>query len=135
MMFPCFPGLKVEDVRLPSPEFFGTRDAATAFFQKGVAVRLSHGAAMVGVVLAQQDQPSAMQCDDGLNAQFFGLQVTDDSEHPQLFGRIAAATAGLLTVPVGSVIALSEDQAIDVQHWMMDLIADTAREVRKACAA
>lgn len=135
MMFPCFTGLRVADVQLPAPEFFGTRDAATAFFHKGVVVRLTHGAAVVSVVLAQQDQPSVMQCDDGLTAQFFGLQLTDDSENPQFFGRIAAATAGLLTVPVGSMIALSEDQAIDVQHWVMDLIADTAREVRKACAA
>ena len=55
-----------------------------AFFHKGVVVRLSHVQPWSRVVLAQQDQPSTMQCDDGLNAQFFGLQVTDDSEHPQL---------------------------------------------------
>lgn len=135
MLLPCFTGLRVADVQLPAPEFFSTRDAATAFFHKGAVVRLTHGDAVVSVVLAQQDQPSVMQCDDGLTAQFFGLQVTDDSEHPQFFGRIAAATAGLLTVPVGSMIALSADQAVDVQGWMMDLIADTTREVRQGCAA
>lgn len=139
MLLPCIPELRVTDVTMPRPVLTFKDGQCIARFPAGLVVDLTYGPYQVRVSMAQMAhglagvRPVLMSCDDDLDAEYLPLQLSKYGGGN--FGSIAAAPAGLLTIPVGSLIALTSQQTGDMLDLLDCTIAAMAREAYAGVAA
>lgn len=130
ILLPMFADLRVTGVSVPDPELVTKDGHATAVFPAGLVVDMAYGPYQVRVSIAQSAKSiGCLSIRDDLDATYLLPDLTD-SETRYQFGRIAAATAGLLPVAVGGLIALTGQQSNDLLDALEDIVADVASSAR-----
>lgn len=130
ILLPTFPDLRVTGISVPDPELVTKDGHATAVFPAGLVVDMAYGPYQVRVSIAQSAKSiGCLSIRDDLDATYLLPDLTDAETRYQ-FGRIAAATAGLLTIPVGSLVALTGQQSNDLLDVLEDIVADVASSAR-----
>lgn len=131
ILLPIFPDLRVTGVSVPDPELVTKDGHTTAVFPAGLVVDMAYGPYQVRVSINQSAKNiGCLSIRDDLDATYLLPNLTDSTETQYQFGRIAAATAGLLTVPVGSLVALTGQQSNDLLDVLEDVVADIASSAR-----
>lgn len=130
ILLPIFPDLRVTGVSVPDPELATKNGHTTAVFPAGLVVDMAYGPYQVRVSIAQSAKNiGCLSIRDELDATYLLPDLTDAETRYQ-FGRVTAATAGLLAIPVGSMIALTGQQSNDLLDALEDIVADVASSAR-----
>ena len=142
MLLPCIPELRVTDVTMPRPVPTFKDGQCIARFPAGLVLTLNFTAfdfvGEVRVSVAQSDAEVPTSVTDDLDAMWFLPMLSEcdaDFKGARCFGRIAAAPDGLLALPVGTTIGLTNQQASDLFRLLEDTVADMACEAYAGVAA
>lgn len=142
MLLPCIPELRVTDVTMSRPVLTFKDGQCIARFPAGLVLTLNFTAfdfvGEVRVSVAQSDAEVPTSVTDDLDAMWFLPMLSEcdaDFKGARYFGRIAAAPAGLLSIPVGALIALTGEQAAHMFDLLDCTIAVMACEAYAGVAA
>lgn len=142
MLLPCIPELRVTDVTMPRPVLTFKDGQCIARFPAGLVLTLNFTAfdfvGEVRVSVAQSDAEVPTSVTDDLDAMWFLPMLSEcdaDFKGARYFGRIAAAPAGLLSIPVGTTIGLTDQQCSDLFALLEDAVVDMARAALSEVAA